>query len=194
LDGYGYVQGWVSRWIGVEHAIERRIKSLIPVDEPLTPGFLYTGVATLTGSVITRNRMLPLRLLSPPLFFVLSFQQFLPKTSANVSEYLSSLEHTYFPRLAQTQDTAVAHTALSIEMAKDAYANGKQRLASGFGNVVDQLQNTTGLKLKEALGWGQGVAQEVETKAKGIVEATETQVTEIKGSLDKEVEESKRQV
>jgi len=33
-----------------------QIKDIIPKDEPMTPGLLYVGVATLTGSVIGRNR------------------------------------------------------------------------------------------------------------------------------------------
>lgn len=33
------------------------VKSVIPKDEPLTPGILYIGVAGLAGSVLARNRM-----------------------------------------------------------------------------------------------------------------------------------------
>lgn len=170
------------------------MKLLIPADEPLTPGFLYTGVATLTGSILTRNRLLPLRLLSPPVFFVLSFQQFLPKTAANVSDYLSSLEHTYFPRLAQTTDTAIAHTGMTIEMAKDAYARGKDSVAGGVETIVEQIQSSTGLKLKEALGWGQEAVHRVEEKGKEVLAATEVRAAEAKTAVEKKVVELKREV
>lgn len=33
-----------------------KVKEIIPADEPTTPGILYVGVATLTGSVLGRNR------------------------------------------------------------------------------------------------------------------------------------------
>jgi len=72
------VQGVLSRWIGIEHAVESapnfptshtdllvlsdRIKSIITPTEPLTPGILYVGIATLTGSIITRSRGLTVRL------------------------------------------------------------------------------------------------------------------------------------
>lgn len=56
LDAQSKVHQAVEKWIGVEHAVERQVKEIIPEDEPMTPGLLYVGVATLTGSVIGRRR------------------------------------------------------------------------------------------------------------------------------------------
>lgn len=47
---------WVSRWVDFEHTVERRVKSLVPAQEPVVPGLLYVGVATLAGSIFGRYR------------------------------------------------------------------------------------------------------------------------------------------
>lgn len=44
----------VSRWIGVERRVEKRVLDILPADEPLNPGVLYVGIATLAGSVFGR--------------------------------------------------------------------------------------------------------------------------------------------
>ena len=78
------------------------MKSLVAPDEPLTPGILYVGVATLTGSVLARNRIF-WRLTLPPALFILSLNHFLPKTSHNVSSYLGSLEDAHFPAFTRSR-------------------------------------------------------------------------------------------
>ena len=101
-----------------------RVKSLIPPDENLTPGALYVGVAALTGSVLARQRGLFLRFLLPPTLFVLSMNHFLPKTTQNISDYVMSLEREYAPGFAHTHETAIAHTAMTWEMAKKCHVPG----------------------------------------------------------------------
>ncbi|GBE78867.1 hypothetical protein SCP_0200640 [Sparassis crispa] len=63
--------------IGVEEAVEKRVKSLVAADEPVTPGILYVGVATVTGSIFARNCGLFTRALLPPTLLVLSLNHFL---------------------------------------------------------------------------------------------------------------------
>ncbi|KAF8336182.1 hypothetical protein F5887DRAFT_891420, partial [Amanita rubescens] len=41
-------QGIVNKWIGVEQAVEKRVKSIVSPNEQITAGLLYTGIATLT--------------------------------------------------------------------------------------------------------------------------------------------------
>ena len=91
---------------------EARMRSLIAPDEPLTPGILYVGVATLTGSVLARNRIF-WRLTLPPALFILSLNHFLPKTSHNVLSYLGSLEDAHFPTLSEKHEIAKAHSAMT---------------------------------------------------------------------------------
>ncbi|KAG5642283.1 hypothetical protein DXG03_003060 [Asterophora parasitica] len=187
-EAHSRVQGVISRWIGVEHAIENRVKAIISPNESLTPGLLYVGVATLTGSIIARNRFLGTRLLLPPLFLFLSAKQFIPQTTANLSAYLGSLEEKYFPTLAQKHDIANAHSEMAWERLKDATQNGRQWVNHSAEVAVDKVQETTGLKLKETLGWAQ---KRVEVQVTEVAKVVEEKVVETKAAIDKAVEEVK---
>lgn len=182
-DAHTHVQGWVSRWIGVEHAVENRVKSIISPKESLTPGLLYVGIATLSGSIIARNRILATRLLLPPTFLIISANHFLPKTTANLSAYLGSLEETYFPTLAQKHDIANAHSHMAWERIKEATLNGRDQLSRGAVVTVEKIQEVTGLKLRETLG--------LEAKAIDVVVAAERTVQEAKSAVEKKVENVK---
>ena len=89
-----------------------KVNWLIAPDEPLTPGILYVGVATLTGSDLARDRIF-WRLTLPPALLILSLTHFLPKTSHNVSSYLVSLENAHVPTLAEKHEIAKAHSAMT---------------------------------------------------------------------------------
>jgi organizing structure protein 2 len=181
----------VSQWIGVEHAVESRVKSLAAPEEPLTPGILYVGVATLTGSIISRNRLLATRLFLPPLFFILSLNQFLPKTSHNLSLYISELEERYTPSLKEKHDIANAHARMTWERAKEATRDGREGVGRAAESVVGRLQDATGLKLRESLGWSQNVLQKAAGKAVESLKVTEAKATEAKDALEKKVEQTK---
>ncbi|KAH8112026.1 apolipo protein O-domain-containing protein [Phellopilus nigrolimitatus] len=197
-DSYAYVQGWVSKWIAIEHAVERRIKSFKAPDEVLTPGALYIGVATLSGSILARTRGLPTRFLLPPTLFLLSFNHFLPHTATNVGAYISDLEHTYVPRAAQFTDTAAAHTQMTWEMAKDKAREGRAVLERGVVQAVGAVQESTGLKLREALGlgrtFGEDVVKAAEVRGREAVEKVEEGAKEVKTVVEEKAEEAKKLV
>ncbi|KAI0754198.1 apolipo protein O-domain-containing protein [Daedaleopsis nitida] len=196
LDAHARVQAVVSRWIGVEQAVESRVKSLVAPDEPLTPGILYVGVATLTGSVLARNRLF-WRLTLPPTLFLLSLNHFLPKTSHNVSSYLGSLEDAYLPSLAEKHEIVKQHSAMTWERVKDATQNGRESFSSGVAGLVGKVEEATGLKLRETLGWRERAAA-VEKQAKREVSETvvaiEEKAHEVREVVEKKVEETKRLV
>lgn len=221
LDAHGQAQGVVSRWISIEERVESlsyishlgylpdtqlcslffsgRIKSLIAPDEPLTPGLLYTGVATLTGSILTRNSSRVLsRILLPPTLFLISINQFLPQTSHNISNYLGELEDKFVPGFSEKHDIAKAHTAMTWEMMKSGAQSGRASVDRGVAGFVEGVENWTGLKLKETLKVGGQVS---EVKAKEVVKATatakevvESKIDEVKEVVEKKVDEAKRLV
>ncbi|KAF8809885.1 hypothetical protein BYT27DRAFT_7187149 [Phlegmacium glaucopus] len=180
-EAHAHIQGWVTNWIGIEHAVEHRIKSIISPNESLTPGLLYVGIATLTGSIIARNRMLATRFLLPPLFLVASANHFLPETTGNLSSYFGSLEETYFPSLSEKHDVAKAHTQMTWEKVKDATANSREQLNRGAMAVVEKVQEVTGLKLRETLGW---TSEKVEEQKQEIVKI----VDDVKATMDEKLE------
>jgi MICOS complex subunit MIC26 len=168
-----------------------RVKSIISPDEQLTPGLLYVGVATLSGSILARNRFLLTRLLLPPLFLAVSANHFLPKTSENLTSYFASLEDTYFPTLAQKHDIANAHTRMTWERIKDSTQNGRAWLNRGAETTVHTIQEVTGLKLRETFGWAQGVGQKLEEKAHDTATVVEEKARETKTATDRALDRAK---
>jgi len=197
-EAHSHIQGWVTSWVGVEHAIEHRVKSIISPSESLTPSLLYVGIATLTGSIIARNRMLVTRFLLPPLFLVASANHFLPETTGNLSSYFGSLEERYFPSLSEKHNVAKAHTQMTWEKVKDATASSREKLNCGAMMAVEKVQEVTGLKLKETLGWtSHTVEQQKQEIAKVVddVKATINQKLEaVEHKTEAEVEEVKTHV
>lgn len=201
---HAHVQGWISTWVGVEHAVEcssyyltsslsymqpcaDRIKSIISANESLTPGLLYVGIATLTGSILARNRMLATRFLLPPIFLLASANHFLPETTGNLSSYFGSLEETYFPSLSEKHDVAKAHTQMTWEKVKDATASSRDQLNRGAMTAVGKVQEVTGLKLRETLGW-------TSEKVEGLKITVDEKLEESKNKVETMVEEVKTQV
>ena len=177
------------------------MKSFKAPDEQLTPGVLYVGVATLSGSILARSRGLPSRIFLPPALFLLSLNHFLPKTTRNIGEYASDLEHTYAPRAAEITDTAIAHTQMSWEMLKDKTKDGRASVESGVLKGVGAIQEATGLKLREAMGLGKEVGRDLkessvsalhaaEEKAKSALHVVEDKGKELAGKLEKSSEDA----
>ncbi|KZT58168.1 hypothetical protein CALCODRAFT_433078 [Calocera cornea HHB12733] len=173
----GRVQGGVDEWIGVERAVERKVKEIVPADEPMTPGILYVGVATLTGSVLGRNRML-LRILLPPTFFLASMSYFLPRTSHNIYAYIQELESLYLPSLA-VQHTQIENLAAStMTQAKQAYEQSTDWLAGEVKRGVGAVEGATGVKVGEAFGMAKAEVGKVAAEAKSKVEDFEKKAEE----------------
>ncbi len=150
------------------HIYVDRVKSLISPTEPVTPGILYVGIATLSGSVFARNRIILTRLALPPTLLILSMNQFLPQTTHNIRAYLSDLEDTYLPTFAQKHETGKAHSTMGWEMLKEKVASGRESFGNGVESAVDKLQEATGLKVKEAMGWGNRVESKVLDAVKSL--------------------------
>ena len=182
----------ISR-VSLTHTISRllgRVKSIVVPEEPLTPGLLYVGVSALTGSILARNRSIFMRFALPPTLLLLSFDHFLPKTYHNLSSYLGSLEDKYLPAVAEKHDVAKAHTAVTWGRIRNATKDGRETLGGGVENAVHKAQDATGLKFKEALGWGRGVSDKALVAAKEIVE----QAKEVEQKVEHVVEEKLAEV
>ncbi|EGO28782.1 hypothetical protein SERLADRAFT_459578 [Serpula lacrymans var. lacrymans S7.9] len=176
------VQGVVSRWIGVEEAVESRIKSFRDPTEPVTPGLLYMGISTLTGSILARSRSLPTRIILPPTLFIAAFVHFLPKTASNVGDYAEELEDRYIPKFGEKRRIGVAHSRMGWERAKEGVATGQESFGKGVQGVVDKVQEVTGLKLGDALGR----SREIKEEAKEVVRVAKEDLKEVIDSKDDE--------
>ncbi|KAF7982619.1 hypothetical protein HWV62_27033 [Athelia sp. TMB] len=189
--GHAQVQGAVDRWIGVEHVVESRVKSLLAPEEPLTPGILYVAVAALSGSILTRARALPLRVALPPLLFCAASAHFLPKTSANVAEYVGELEERYVPAVKQFQDTGIAHSQMGWAQLKEALGEGRKRVAKTAEGAVGRVQEGTGLKLRETLGWAGEAKASAKEEVGKVTQAIKEKASEAKSGIDAKIEHAK---
>ena len=179
-----------------------RVKSIISPSESMTPGLLYVGIATLTGSILARNRNILTRLLLPPIFLVASANHFLPKSTGNLSDYFGSLEDRFFPELAQKHEVAKAHSQMTWQRIKDATKSGRDQINRGAVVAVEKVQETTGLKLKETFGWRESRAEKLVPAAKAALEqkvdevekVVEAMIEEVKPNVEQKVEEVKPKV
>lgn len=119
----------VDHVIMLEGKIEQTIKQVRPRDERFLPGGIYVGVSTLFGSIVARNRSLPIRLLAPPTLFVVSARIFLPKLSRNVGDYLYDQE-VRVPPLREAHDQVRAGIVSGLWKAGDAVDTTTQAISS----------------------------------------------------------------
>ena len=131
--------------------------------------------------------MLATRFLLPPIFVVASANHFLPETTGNLSSYFGNLEETCFPSLSEKHDIAKAHTQMTWEKVKDATASSREQLNRGAMTVVEKVQEVTGLKLKETLGW---TGEKVEEQKQEIIKA----VDNVKAAIDEKLEVAENKV
>jgi MICOS complex subunit MIC26 len=146
-----------------------RLKSIMSPSEHLTPGILYVGIATLTGSVLSRTRSLPTRIILPPAFFFISLHHFLPQTTSNLTAYLSSLERAYIPAVAERHAVLNSWVKSGWEGARNGVERGRKEAMSTAEGLVRGVQNATGLKLSEVFGSAQSeesLQKRDETKAR----------------------------
>ncbi|KAJ8607209.1 hypothetical protein MRB53_040469 [Persea americana] len=121
------LNSFMSRALKAESNVAHTVASLAPPkgsDEQLMPGLVYVLVATLAGSIISRNRGILLRAATPLLFGVAAGQVVIPITMRNVGDLAWEYEKKY-PQLAQTHlkirdqaqyiwETGKAHTGMTI--------------------------------------------------------------------------------
>ena len=107
----------VNSWIGVEHSIEKTLKQVAPKkqESPLIPGALYALVCGMAGSIVARNRALPIRILTPLTVSIAASAYFIPEATRNVYNLLLEQEARYFPGVKQAQDKAVSQSYSQLE-------------------------------------------------------------------------------
>ncbi|KAJ7751553.1 apolipo protein O-domain-containing protein [Mycena maculata] len=188
-EAHAQVQGLVSRWIGVENKVERRIKSLLLPDERLVPGVLYAAIAFLSGAILARPRALPVRALLPPILGAATFTHFLPKTSSNIRAYVGALEDEYLPDVAATHEIGKAHASMAWARIREGTQQAREKAQGGVMAAVEKVQGATGLKIREALG----IARSVEEKAEKVIEEKVKDVEGIAEKVEQKAEEAAKE-
>ncbi|KAJ6010719.1 Mitochondrial protein [Penicillium sp. IBT 35674x] len=132
---------FLSRALHIENAFTNTIASLAPSadsGERLTPGGVYVVVAAMAGSIVSRNRGIFLRTLSPLAFGTVAAYTLLPVTMKNVGELAWQYEKR-FPAVADQHIalreraehiwyTGIAHSAMGRQMMEDKIGETRKKL------------------------------------------------------------------
>ncbi|KAF2868888.1 apolipo protein O-domain-containing protein [Massariosphaeria phaeospora] len=135
------VNNALTETLRLEHSFTRTVRSLAPPKESgekVLPGGLYVLVATMAGSIITRNRNILLRATVPAAIGLGAAYAVLPITTRNVGDLLWTYEKRY-PVLADTHlrtkarvtqflETGKAHSMASLGMLQDKVGDTRERL------------------------------------------------------------------
>ncbi|KAJ5700910.1 Mitochondrial protein [Penicillium malachiteum] len=132
---------FLSRALHIENAFTNTVASLAPSAESgerLTPGGVYVVVAAMAGSIVSRNRGIFLRTLSPLAFGTVAAYSLLPVTMKNVGELAWSYEKR-FPAIADQHIalreraehiwyTGIAHSGMARQMMEDKIGDTRKKL------------------------------------------------------------------
>lgn len=132
---------FLSRALHIENAFTNTIASLAPSPESgerLTPGGVYVIVSAMAGSIVSRNRGIILRTLSPLTFGTVAAWTLLPVTMRNVSDLVWEYEKK-FPVVADQHlavrekaehiwYTGIAHSGMARQMMEDKIGETRKKL------------------------------------------------------------------
>lgn len=131
----------MTRVLHLENDFTSTIASLAPppqANEPLMPGFIYTLVATLAGSIVSRNRGILLRTAVPAAFGLTAAYAALPYTMHNVEGLVSRYEER-FPEVQRIHgevnekvryfwETGKAHSAMTLQKGEDVLEEARRKM------------------------------------------------------------------
>lgn len=115
--------------------------------EELLPGFTYILVASMSGSILTRNRNVLLRFATPLLFGITCFSYVLPITFSNSKNLAYDLEKNAFPDLVQYQDRVSNFTKRAAYNTIHFSANFIYTVQNGFQKTSTAIKEWTGLNV-----------------------------------------------
>lgn len=126
------VNNLFTRFLHLEHSFTSTIASLAPprtANEELVPGLIYVLVATLAGTIVSRNRGILLRFAVPVAFGVGAGYAVIPVTMRNVGDLAWKYEQrfpvvrdahlTVRERAERIWETGKSHTVMSVHMAEE---------------------------------------------------------------------------
>ncbi|KAJ5584337.1 Mitochondrial protein [Penicillium hispanicum] len=132
---------FLSRALHIENAFTNTVASLAPSPESgerLTPGGIYVVVAAMAGSIVSRNRGIFLRTLSPLAFGTVAAYTLLPVTMKNVGDLAWEYEKR-FPAVADQHIafreraehiwyTGIAHSGMARQMMEEKIGDTRKKL------------------------------------------------------------------
>ncbi|KAF2176367.1 hypothetical protein K469DRAFT_700093 [Zopfia rhizophila CBS 207.26] len=135
------VNNALTQTLKLEHSFTSTMRSLAPPkesNEKLLPGALYVLVASMAGSIVTRNRNILLRAMVPAAIGIGAAHAVLPLTMKNVGDLAWTYEER-FPAVAEAHirtkerarkfwETGKAHSAMTVGMVQDKVGEAREKL------------------------------------------------------------------
>ena len=129
----------MDRVMDAEHSFTGTVASLAPpreANEKLLPGTIYVLVAAMAGSIVSRNRNVLIRFVTPVVAGVTTAHYVVPRTTENVGNLIWRYEQK-FPvirdnhlqiseRVRHFVDTGKAHSKTSLAMAQEKVSDARQ--------------------------------------------------------------------
>jgi len=137
VRGEQAVDNALTQTLRLEHSFTSTVRSLAPsreTGEKVFPGALYVLVASMAGSIITRNRNVLLRASVPLVVGITAANVVLPHTSKNVGNLLWTYEEKY-PVLADAHLRTRERVSQFVE-------TGKAHMGMGLGMVEGKINET----------------------------------------------------
>lgn len=140
LHGYAVqaedgVNRGMDRFMDAEHTFTSTIASLAPPkesNERLLPGSIYVLVATMAGSIISRNRNILIRAVTPLATGLITANYVIPRTTKNVGDLVWRFEEQYpvvrdnhiraQQGITRAIETGKAHSQMGLAMAQERVA------------------------------------------------------------------------
>ena len=129
----------MDRFMDAEHSFTSTVASLAPpkeTNEKLMPGGIYVLVATMAGSIISRNRNILFRLATPLITGVVTAHYVIPRTTRNVENLIWNYEERVpvirdnHLRISQGIrhfiETGKAHSQMGMAMAEEKVQDARQ--------------------------------------------------------------------
>lgn len=80
---------------------------------------------------------------------------------------------------------------MTWERIKEATKDGREQIGRGAEGVVGRVQESTGLKLRETLGWSEGAVEKAKEEVGKAVHVVEAKAVEAKKGIDAKIAQAK---
>ncbi|CEP62158.1 Mic26p LALA0_S04e09164g [Lachancea lanzarotensis] len=115
--------------------------------EELLPGFTYTLVAAMSGSVLTRNKNVLARITAPLVLGTLCHSYVLPTTASNTFSLLYDLEKKSFPSVASHQLALYNKCQYGLQKTITFTENTAKTVSGTVGKATHLVKEWTGLNV-----------------------------------------------
>lgn len=116
-------------------------------NEDLLPGFTYITIAAMSGSVLTRNKYMVLRLITPLLFGACCFSYVLPTTFKNTGNLLYNLEKNALPEFTTKQDYITDSSKKAIQTTIEITSSSIVSIRTAYNEFITALKKLSGINL-----------------------------------------------